>query len=111
MVPRKLNTCPGDTKRKKHRRGSLWLSSDCRNRGTVKAFEEARSQGRTMTVEQVLAASRTTAIINPLPSPRYPDDLTEGEVQFLCLAAKGLTDEQIAEQLMIAPHDVNMYLP
>ena len=77
----------------------------------VKAFEEARSQGRTMTVEQVLAASRTTAIINPLPSPRYPDDLTEGEVQFLCLAAKGLTDEQIAEQLMIAPHDVNMYLP
>jgi len=75
-----------------------------------KAFAAARNEGRTMTLEQALAASQAPAIVSPPPSPRYPDGLTEREVQVLCLVAKGLTDEQIARQLVIAPRTVNTHL-
>jgi len=75
-----------------------------------KAFAAARNEGRVMTVEQVLATSQTPAMVNPPPSPKYPDGLTEREVQVLCLVAKGLTDEQIARQLVIAPRTVNTHL-
>ena len=75
-----------------------------------KAFAAARSEGRTLTLEQALAASQMPAIVNPPPSPKYPDGLTEREVQVLCLVAKGLTDEQIAKQLVISPRTVNTHL-
>lgn len=75
-----------------------------------KAFAAALNEGRTMTLEQVLATPQSPAIVNPPPSPRYPDGLTEREVQVLCLVAKGLTDEQIARQLVIAPRTVNTHL-
>ncbi len=75
-----------------------------------KAFAAARREGRTMTLEQALAASQAPAIVSPPPSPRYPDGLTEREVQVLCLVAKGLTDEQIARQLVISPRTVNTHL-
>ena len=75
-----------------------------------KAFAAARGEGRTMTLEQALAASQAPAIVSPPPSPRYPDGLTEREVQVLCLVAKGLTDEQIGRQLVISPRTVNTHL-
>jgi predicted ATPase/DNA-binding CsgD family transcriptional regulator/transcriptional regulator with XRE-family HTH domain len=75
-----------------------------------KAFAAARSEGRTMALEQTLTASRSPAIVNPPPFPKYPDGLTEREVQVLCLVAKGLTDEQVARQLVIAPRTVNTHL-
>ncbi len=75
-----------------------------------KAFATARSEGHSMTLEQALAASTLPAIVNLPPSPKYPDGLTEREVQVLCLLAKGFTDEQIARQLVIAPRTVNTHL-
>ncbi len=75
-----------------------------------KAFAAARSEGRTMTLEHALASTWSPAIVNPPPSPRYPDGLTEREVEVLCLLAKGFTDEQIARQLVIAPRTVNSHL-
>jgi len=75
-----------------------------------KSFTAAHGEGLTMTPEQVLAIPQSPANENPPPSPRYPDDLTEREVQVLCLVAQGLTDEQIARQLVIAPRTVNTHL-
>jgi len=75
-----------------------------------KSFAAARSEGRSMTLEQALAASILPAIVNLPPSPKYPDDLTEREVQVLCLVAKGFTDDQIARQLVIASRTVNTHL-
>ena len=85
-----------------------------------KAFAVAWAEGRAMTPEQALAAqgsvtlprtlasSRTAA--PPTKSPRYPADLTGREVEVLRLVAQGLTDAQVAEQLVISPRTVNWYL-
>lgn len=75
-----------------------------------KAFIAARSEGRIMSLEQALAVSWAPTVVNPPPSPRYPDGLTEREVEVLCLMAKGYTDEQIARQLVISPRTVNTHL-
>ena len=63
-----------------------------------------------MSLEQALATSWSPAVANSPPSPRFPDGLTEREVEVLCLVAKGYTDEQIARQLVIAPRTVNTHL-
>jgi DNA-binding NarL/FixJ family response regulator len=63
-----------------------------------------------MSLEQALAVSWAPTVVNPPPSPRYPDGLTEREVEVLCLVAKGYTDEQIARQLVISPRTVNTHL-
>jgi predicted ATPase/DNA-binding CsgD family transcriptional regulator/transcriptional regulator with XRE-family HTH domain len=75
-----------------------------------KAFAAARSEGHTMALEQVLATSWSPAVVSPPPSPKYPDGLTEREVEVLCLVSRGYTDEQIARQLVIAPRTVNTHL-
>jgi DNA-binding CsgD family transcriptional regulator len=47
----------------------------------------------------------------PVPNaPTYPDGLTAREVEVLRLVAQGLTDPQVAEQLVISPHTVNSHL-
>jgi predicted ATPase/DNA-binding CsgD family transcriptional regulator len=76
----------------------------------VKALASARREGRSMTIGQLLAASYAPAIGHPPPSPKYPDGLTEREMQVLCLVAKGSTDKQIAKQLNIALRTVNTHL-
>jgi non-specific serine/threonine protein kinase len=83
---------------------------DVRSQLGGKAFVGARSEGRTMTLEQALASTWSPAVVNPPPSPKYPDGLTEREVEVLCLLAKGFTDEQIAKKLVIAPRTVNSHL-
>jgi len=87
------------------------------------AFTAAWAEGRTMTLEQILAATEpvstsepflpagpSPAIVKPSPAPAYPDDLTAREVEVLRLVAQGLTNEQVAEQLMISPRTVNTHL-
>jgi predicted ATPase/DNA-binding CsgD family transcriptional regulator len=75
-------------------------------------------EGRTMTPEQALAARGPVKLPTPEPSlappaksvPTYPDDLTAREVEVLRLLAQGLTDAQIAAQLVISPRTVNTHL-
>jgi DNA-binding NarL/FixJ family response regulator len=43
-------------------------------------------------------------------SPTYPAGLTAREVEVLRLVAQGLTDAQVAEQLVISPRTVNWHL-
>jgi predicted ATPase/DNA-binding CsgD family transcriptional regulator/Tfp pilus assembly protein PilF len=85
------------------------------------AFDVAWTEGRTMTPEQALAARGavtmpTTApagpsTVPPVPkAPAYPDGLTAREVEVLRLVAQGLTNEQVAEQLVISPRTVNTHL-
>jgi len=85
------------------------------------AFAAAWAEGQAMTSEQVLAAQE--AVIIPTPTmvepsstplakslPTYPDGLTAREVEVLRLLAQGLTDAQIAEQLIISRRTVNTHL-
>ncbi len=43
-------------------------------------------------------------------APIYPAGLTAREVEVLRLVAQGLTDAQVAEQLVISPRTVNFHL-
>ncbi len=86
-------------------------------------FASALAEGRTMTPEQLLTAQNQSpslesaptpskpilAVKSPLP-PIYPDELTEREAEVLRLVAQGLTDAQIAKQLVISPRTVNSHL-
>ncbi len=74
-----------------------------------------------MTPEQVLDAKGPVTMPQPLstgsapatpvkPAATYPDGLTAREVEVLRLVAQGLTDAQIAEQLVISPRTVNNHL-
>jgi predicted ATPase/class 3 adenylate cyclase/DNA-binding CsgD family transcriptional regulator len=86
-----------------------------------KAFAAAWAEGWNMTLEQVLAAQGPVTMPTPTPAEPsstppakpaavYPDGLTAREVEVLRLVAQGLTDAQIAEQLVISPRTVNNHL-
>ncbi len=86
-----------------------------------KAFAVLWAEGRTMSPEQALAAQgpvvmATTISAGPssVPSSKstvtYPAGLTAREVEVLRLVAQGLTDAQVAEQLVISPRTVNWHL-
>jgi DNA-binding NarL/FixJ family response regulator len=83
-----------------------------------KAFAAAWEEGRTMPLEHVPVAQESApmpsakpATAPPFPkAPTYPDGLTVREVEVLRLVAQGLTDPQVAEQLVISPHTVNSHL-
>ncbi len=92
-----------------------------RNHLGERTFAAAWAEGRTMTPEQALAAQGPATIPTPAPTvpsstppakpvATYPDGLTAREVEVLRLLARGLTDAQIAEQLVIAPRTVNNHL-
>ena len=81
------------------------------------AFAMAWAEGRGMTWEQALTARGpvTTPSDTPLTPPAKapptaPAGLTVREVEVLRLLAQGLTDAQIAEQLIISPRTVNTHL-
>ena len=85
------------------------------------AFATAWAEGRTMTPEQALAAQSPAAMPQPIPavlqpttitkvSSPYPAGLTAREVEVLRLVAQGMTDAQVAEQLVISPRTVNWHL-
>ena len=77
------------------------------------AFAAAWAEGQSMTWEQALAA-RGPVKIPPTPPEKSPliapSGLTGREVEVLRLLAQGLTDAQIAEQLVISPRTVNTHL-
>ncbi len=81
-----------------------------------RAFAAAWAQGRSMTPEQALAAKgqkptpTSTTTTATTPSPTYPDGLTAREVEVLRLVAKGLTDIQVAEELVLSPRTVHAHL-
>jgi len=66
-----------------------------------------------MTPEQVFTArgSATKSTSTPAKFPTtYSDGLTAREVEVLRLVAQGMTNEQVAEQLVISPRTVNTHL-
>ncbi len=86
-----------------------------------KAFAAAWAEGRAMTPDQALAARGPAPVLmpdpmeQPSPSPaksavRYPNDLTAREVEVLRLLAQGLTDAQIAGQLVISKYTEDICL-
>jgi len=95
--------------------------AEVRNHLGDKTFTAAWLEGRAMTPEQVLAAQSSVVTPQPLSAKQlstppakttatYPDGLTAREVEVLRLLAQGLTDAQIAEQLVISPRTVNNHL-
>ena len=92
-----------------------------RERLGEQAFTTAWAEGRALSLEQALAAqgpgtmpsAAPTEPSTAPPAPRastYPDGLTAREVEVLRLVAQGLTDAQVAEQLVISPRTVNTHL-
>jgi len=84
-------------------------------------FAAAWNEGRTMSPEQALAArgpltmptlvpAEPATVPHPPKAATYPDGLTTREVEVLRLVAQGLTDAQVAEQLVISPRTVNTHL-
>jgi predicted ATPase/DNA-binding CsgD family transcriptional regulator len=82
------------------------------------AFEEARARGRTMTAAQALAsheafappATPGSSPTAPAGHPSSPAGLTVREVEVLRLVSQGLTDAQVAEQLVISLRTVTTHL-
>jgi predicted ATPase/DNA-binding CsgD family transcriptional regulator len=85
------------------------------------AFAGAWQEGRMMTPEQALAAQVAATIPPPTPAGSLPTPLTKTsltsptgltarEVEVLRLVAQGLSDAQVAEQLVISPRTVNWHL-
>jgi DNA-binding CsgD family transcriptional regulator len=86
-----------------------------------KPFAAAWVQGRAMTLSQVLDAQ--AAVPMPTSAPAGPssvpptrkasisaDGLTAREIEVLRLVAQGLTNEQVAERLVISPRTVDTHL-
>ncbi len=84
-------------------------------------FTAALAEGRTMTPEQALAAQGPVTMPTAAPAgppsvphavhaPTYPAGLTAREVEVLRLVAQGLTDAQVAEQLIVSPRTINFHL-
>jgi DNA-binding NarL/FixJ family response regulator len=87
------------------------------------AFAAAWNEGRAMTLEQALAMQVQTIVPKRLPSSMsvrsdhqempsstYPGELTRREIEVLRLVAAGLTDAQVAEELVVSPRTVNAHV-
>ncbi len=75
-----------------------------------KAFAAAWAAGRTMTLEQVLEAPEPISASAAKVQVTYPHGLTARELEVLRLLAQGLTDAQIAEQLVLSLHTIHAHL-
>jgi predicted ATPase/DNA-binding CsgD family transcriptional regulator len=92
------------------------LIETIQNRLGKQTFATIWVVGRSMTPEQALAAQDTSGATLPSSSSSQepvstpPAGMTNREFEVLGLVAKGLTNAQIAEQLVIRPVTVNSYL-
>ena len=80
-----------------------------------KDFAAAWNRGRTMTLEQALATQgregvESATISATISSPTYPAGLTAREVGVLRLAAKGLTNAEIAQELKLSEKTIAHHL-
>jgi len=103
------------------RRGYEQAVTTVRTQLGEEAFATAWAEGRTMSPEQALVAPGQVALsaptqgqrtLSPTPAspPSYPDGLTTHEVEVLSVVAQGLTNEQVAERLVISPRTVDTHL-
>jgi predicted ATPase/DNA-binding CsgD family transcriptional regulator len=82
------------------------------------AFAAAWAEGRAMTLDAALGAEGRAPLAQATPPaksasparPVFPAGLTAREVDVLKLIAQGLTDNQVAEQLVISPRTVSTHL-
>jgi predicted ATPase/DNA-binding CsgD family transcriptional regulator len=92
-----------------------------RERLGEEAFAVARAEGQPMTPASILNApepelsSEAPPSVSPTATAAsakttYPAGLTAREVEILRLVARGLTDAQVAEALVISPRTVNWHL-
>src|SRR5262245_46554335 len=78
-------------------------------------FDRAWAAGQGLPLEQAIAealalgAAAESAMALSAQSP-YPAGLTTREVEVLCWVAQGLTNDQVAAQLVISPRTVNTHL-
>jgi predicted ATPase/DNA-binding CsgD family transcriptional regulator len=79
-----------------------------------RAFAAAWAQGRTKTPEQALADQGQVTVPAPTthvaPPPSYPAGLTAREVEVLRLVARGLTNAQVAQELVLSEKTVATHL-
>ncbi|HEX6483159.1 MAG TPA: tetratricopeptide repeat protein, partial [Ktedonobacteraceae bacterium] len=92
-----------------------------RTRLGEQAFATVWAKGRKLSLEQALATAGRVALSTPtqreqassptpVSPPPYPDGLTAREVEVLRVVAQGLTNEQVAERLVISPRTVDTHL-
>ena len=76
------------------------------------AVKAAWEQGRSLTMEQAIAAALMLcdALQLSTQAPVYPAGLTQREVEVLQLVAEGLTNQQIADRLVISRRTVHAHL-
>ena len=78
------------------------------------AFNAAWAEGCAMTIEQAIAEAEQESLTPPpAPAPALPRDpnaLTPREIQVLRLVAAGLSDAQVAAQLVISRRTVSTHL-
>ena len=92
--------------------------TDVRRQLGEQSFAHIWSEGRMMTSEQALRlplsvvtqASSTSSPVAEKVSIAYPAGLTAREVEVLRLVAQGMTNEQVAQQLIISPRTVDTHL-
>jgi predicted ATPase/DNA-binding CsgD family transcriptional regulator len=114
-----LITTPGERAEEERMRGVV------RAQLGERAFTRALFEGRALTPEQALSAQGHTLLSpllpartstsargtrQPLLSPAAPNTLTEREMEVLGLIARGLSDAQVADVLVISPRTVNAHL-
>jgi DNA-binding CsgD family transcriptional regulator len=86
-----------------------------------RTFSAAWAEGRALTVEQALTAKGPATLPQPIPPEpappstavppsSSPEGLTAREMEVLRLVAQGLTNAQIAEQLIVSPHTVHAHV-
>jgi non-specific serine/threonine protein kinase len=81
------------------------------------AYAAAREAGAAMTVDEAFIASREAVETEPGPAapapagaPQVPEELTAREAEVLTLVARGLTDAQVADELVVSRRTVHAHL-
>jgi LuxR family maltose regulon positive regulatory protein len=77
----------------------------------ARLLQEARSRAVMPDyVERLLTAFRNETAISPTSATRLPEPLTEREIEVLRLLAAGLTNREIAKQLVVSPETVKKHI-